>query len=411
MLYWFLLGREFKLSIAEIFAVFPHGKIIYSGKWVLILDWLKKEEILQKADNLGGTIKIFELALKTSKQEIFEEILKNAKQVEGKFNYWFNLFPEKQEKIKKYLIEIKRFLQKNEISSRYVNKSDKNLSSAQIIWNSLLKKWFDFNLVDLWEIYYFWKTIWVQNIDEYSSRDYGKSRDMQTGMLPPKLAQIMINLANFKKILKQVKNDKNTYNLWLTTYYSIYDPFVGLWTILIEAKRMWIEWLYWSDLNERMVEIARENILKAESKYNKNYIIKIEKLNAKFVNEVNFWDEVKDWNIITEGYLGEIITKKNISFDRIRKQRESLQKIYERFFSSLKIWDFSGNIVLSFPFWDLNWKYIFFEEVYNIISKYCEIQPLFPKDFNFSETKQGSLLYKRPKQLVGREIFKLKIKD
>jgi hypothetical protein len=36
----------------------------------------------------------------------------------------------------------------------------------------------------------------VQNIDGYSERDYGKNRDMQIGMLPPKLAQIMINISS-----------------------------------------------------------------------------------------------------------------------------------------------------------------------------------------------------------------------
>jgi len=390
-MYWFLLWREFKLSIAEILTVFKNVSIIYSWKSVLILDWLTEKEILDKADNLWWTIKIFKLSLKTNKQEIFEEILSYAKEIDGKFNYWFNLFPEKKEKIKKYLIEIKRFLQKNGISSRYVNKNDKNLSSAQIIWNSLLKKWFDFNLVDLWEIYYFWNTIWVQNIDEYSARDYSKSRDMQTWMLPPKLAQIMINLSE--------KTDK------------IYDPFVWLWTVLIEAKRMWIEWLYWSDLNEKMISLAKQNVLKAEGKKNKNYIIKIEKLNAKFINEASFWDEIKDWNIVTEWYLWEIMTQKNISYDRIQKQRDSLQKIYEWFFSSFKKWDFSGNIVISFPFWDLKWKYVFFKEIYEILDKYCNIIPLFPKEFDFSETKQWSLLYKRQKQLVWREIFKLKIKS
>jgi hypothetical protein len=58
----------------------------------------------------------------------------------------------------------------------------------------------------------------------------------------------------------------------------------------------------------------------------------------------------------------------------------------------------------------LNWKYIYLEEVYWILNKYCEIQFLFPPEFDFKETKSGSLLYKRPKQLVWREIFKLKIK-
>jgi hypothetical protein len=40
----------------------------------------------------------------------------------------------------------------------------------------------------------------------------------------------------------------------------------------------------------------------------------------------------------------------------------------------------------------------------------CEILPFFPEDFNLKSTKTWSLLYKREKQLVWREIFKLRIK-
>jgi tRNA G10 N-methylase Trm11 len=382
-MFWFVLWREFKLSIAEILAVFNNAQVIYSWKSVLLLDWLKKEEILEKMNSLGWTIKVFEVNLKVDKNSVFESIFLEAKNRDWKFNYWFNIFPEKKEKLNKFLIEIKRFLQKKWVSSRFVNKADKNLSSAQILWNSLLKKGADFNLLDLDWIYYFWKTIWVQDIDAYSARDYSKSRDMQVWMLPPKLAQIMINLANSPQETK-----------------TIYDPFVWLGTILIEAKLMWFEKIFWSDLSEKMVETARNNTW-----------WKIEKLNAKFVNEVSFWDEVKNWIIVTEGYLWEIMTQKNISLDRIKKQRESLKKIYEWFFSSLKKWWFSWNIVITFPFWDLKWKYIFFDEVYQILDKYCTILPFFSSEFNFNETKTWSLLYKRSKQLVWREIFKLKIKD
>ena len=384
MLYWFQLWREFKLSIAEILSVFWSENIVYSAKGVLIIDGLKKEEVLKNADFLGGTIKIFELSLKKDLEEILEDIKKEALKSEQKFNYSLNIFWEKILDLEKILIKTKRFLQKENISSRFVNKKWENLNSATIIWNNLLKRGWDFNIVDIGWIYYFWKTIWVQDIDSYSKRDFWKQRDMQTWMLPPKLAQIMINLS-------REKNKKLE---------KIYDPFVGLWTILIEAKRMWIEKLYWSDLNEKMVETSR-----------KNSSWKIEKLNAKFVNEASFWEEVKDWNIVTEWYLWEIMTQKNISLDRIKKQRESLKKIYEWFFSSLKKWNFSWNIIISFPFWDLKWKYVFFEEIYDILDKYCEILPLFPSEFDFKETKSGSLLYKRSKQLVWREIFKLKIKS
>jgi len=40
------------------------------------------------------------------------------------------------------------------------------------------------------------ETIWVQNIENYSERDMNRDRSMTVGMMPPKIAQIMINLAS-----------------------------------------------------------------------------------------------------------------------------------------------------------------------------------------------------------------------
>ncbi len=103
------------------------------------------------------------------------------------------------------------------------------------------------------------------------------------------------------------------------------------------------------------------------------------------------------------------MTQKNINLERIEKQKESLKSIYEKFFLSLKKINYTWNIVICFPFWEINWKHNYFEEIYEIIQKDCEIQELFPKELELT-TKVWSLLYKRDKQLVWREIFKLKIK-
>ena len=45
----FQLWREFKLSIAEIFAVFPKGKTLYFDTDILLLENITKDEILEKA--------------------------------------------------------------------------------------------------------------------------------------------------------------------------------------------------------------------------------------------------------------------------------------------------------------------------------------------------------------------------
>jgi hypothetical protein len=49
-----------------------------------------------------------------------------------------------------------------------------------------------------------------------------------------------------------------------------------------------------------------------------------------------------------------MMTMKNISVERIEKQKDSLEKIYQGFFASLKNIAYKGNIVICFPFWEIS---------------------------------------------------------
>ena len=395
--FWFQLWREWKLSVAEIVNFFPESNIIFSGSWVLILGNIEKSYLQENFYKLGWTIKIFELDFFANIEDIYESILETALNTEWKFKYSLNLFWEKSLKLENILKKTKNLLKNKSISARYFNKDDwKNLSSAQILGNSILKKWFDFNIINLWNIFYFGKTLEVQDIDSYSKRDFSKNRDMQVGMLPPKLCQMMIN------IWKESKDCEPK---------NVYDPFVWLGTVLIEALNMWISQVFWSDLSEKMVDESRKNISDFISKnWLKNISFKIEKLNAKFINESEILQKEKIDLIVTEWYLWEIMTKKNISLDRINKQKESLLSIYSKFFENLAKVDFSWRIMICFPFWELNGKFIYFNEILEILNKFCVIENIFKNSEINLSSKSGSLLYKREKQLVWREIFKLKIK-
>jgi len=395
--FWFQLWREWKLSVAEIVNFFPESNIIFSGSWVLILGNIEKSYLQENFYKLGWTIKIFELDFFANIEDIYESILETALNTEWKFKYSLNLFWEKSLKLENILKKTKNLLKNKSISARYFNKDDwKNLSSAQILGNSILKKWFDFNIINLWNIFYFGKTLEVQDIDAYSKRDFSKNRDMQVGMLPPKLCQMMIN------IWKESKDCESK---------NVYDPFVWLGTVLIEALNMWIPQVFWSDLSEKMVDESRKNISDFINKnLLKNISFKIEKLNAKFINESEILQKEKIDLIVTEWYLWEIMTKKNISLDRINKQKESLLSIYSKFFENLAKVDFSWKIVICFPFWELNGKFIYFNEILEILNKFCVIENIFKNSEINLSSKSGSLLYKREKQLVWREIFKLKIK-
>jgi tRNA G10 N-methylase Trm11 len=80
----------------------------------------------------------------------------------------------------------------------------------------LLEKQSDYNYISYQDVEVIGKTIWIQNINSYSKRDFSKERDMQTGMLPPKLAQMMLNIGKPYSIQFGEITDQR----------SIFDPFV-----------------------------------------------------------------------------------------------------------------------------------------------------------------------------------------
>lgn len=379
----FQLWREYKLSVAEILSVFPKITIEFVSKDVLIVSDITSDLVVSLAHKLGGTIKIW--------AQIEGTITDEAEKQTWKFQYGISLFWGKSD-LKKILIWHKKELKACEISSRFVNKDFTNLSSAQIIGQWLIENGNDFSIVNnKWEKSIF-KTIWIQDIEGYAKRDYSKSRDMQVGMLPPKLSQMLINFSGGK---------------------AVYDPFVWLGTILIESVYMWNKLVYGSDLSEGMVETSSDNLQKLQKV--KSFSYKIEKLNAKFVEEFEY---IKKTDVIvTEWYLWEMMTMKNISVERIEKQKDSLEKIYQGFFASLKNIAYKGNIVICFPFWEISWNFIYADNLYEILAKYTHISEIIPwdkvceeySDF-LSHSKSWSLLYKRHNQIVGREIFKLTIK-
>ncbi len=388
----FELGREFKLSIAEISKVFPTGNTLFCDKKMLLLDGVSKEEILSKSKKLGWSIKIIEILgnqdIKENFTEQIEDIFSEKLDIDWyiwKFNYAVNIFWNSPVEFKDFLKISKKVIKGFWLNPRFINANFKNLASVVIIKEALIKKETDFNFIFIeWKLY-FWKTIFVQDIYGYSNRDYGKDRDMHVWMLPPKLAQMMINISGWK---------------------TIYDPFVWLGTVLIESVYMWNTKVFGSDISNRMVETTFSNLGNLKNKFNFEQVIMLQ--NAKYIHEVHFLDQIDA--IVTEWYLWEIMTQNNISVERIDKQKQKLSDLYEWFFSWLQRKNYKWKIVISFPFWEIKWKFLYFEEIYDIINKHCKVQKLLPQNIDFFETKSWSLLYKRDSQLVGREIFSLELK-
>ena len=385
-MYAFQLWREFKLSIAEIYALFPTTPIEYVDKQILILNTQKREDVLKKAAHMWGSIKVIEL-LPNYRWNPEELIWSFAEKHEWKFRYGLSFFGNDRD-IKKLLMGTKKHLKEAWVSGRFINKDFKNLSSAQIIGENLVERQSDYSIISAWKTEYLGKTIWIQDIEAYGKRDYGKTRDMQVGMLPPKLSQMMIHMSEWKKI---------------------YDPFCGLWTILIESILMWNSEVYGSDISEENIEKTKKNINFARREFDNNIKTAMTNvLDAKWISSSPFLK--KSDVIVTEWYLWEVFHKHSINEAKIQIEKEKLLDIYTKFFLWLQKSNFRGVVVICFPFWEVRWKYIYFDEIYDLVKKYAKNLPMLPKHDEYKHTRSGSLLYKRPDQVVWREIFKLKIR-
>ncbi|MBP8016968.1 hypothetical protein KAZ01_03075, partial [Candidatus Gracilibacteria bacterium] len=273
-----------------------------------------------------------------------------------------------------------------------VNNSKLNINSATYKKEKLEKFETELNYIENGEKIYFGKTVVFQDVDKYRERDIKKFRDMEVGMIPPKLAQIMINISEAK--------------------FGIYDPFVGLGTIPIEAINSGYKNIFGSDISTELTLKTKKNLRSFFDKKIDNLntlIFQMDACNIDSKLPKDAYDQILKSSIVTEGLLGEVMTKGNITIEKIEKQRYILKNLYEKFFTGLKKIGFKGNIVISFPFWDLNGKYLYLKEIYEIFRILeIKIQKLLPDGIEFKETKEGSLLYKRDDQQVGREIFKLK---
>ena len=395
MYYAFQLWREYKLSIAEIYALFPTAVPVHVDDSFCILEIASSEEVSKKAERMWGIIKI--IKIDTDSSDISPLIQAQAEEHEGKFRYGLSIFWASN--LKKILMDQKRSLKSAWVSARFVNKNFENLSSAQVIWEDLVSRGSDFNIITAKEKIYIWTTIWVQDIESYSERDYGKTRDMQVGMLPPKLAQIMINIGNSLNSSLEGEIRQQV----------IYDPFCGLGTVLIESILMQNTQVYGSDISPENIEKTKKNINYARKNFeNRVKTAEVMTLDARWISSSPYLKKTDI--IVTEGYLGQVFLPHNVTHSKIQEVKKELLDIYEHFFTGLQKANFRWHIVICFPFWEIQGKYYYFSEIYDTIKKYGKTLPLLPRMEDIKHSKSGSLLYKRPGQVVGREIFKIKIR-
>ncbi len=405
--YAFILGREYKLSIVEIGSVFGWENIKNFDRNVAVI---ATEKTLDKntLHLLGGTIRI--ISLQEPRGSFKEYIETHLQKIAvSKINIALSVYGSEIDR-KNLASNIKNSMKKHGKNIRYVGENNQNINAGSFKKNRLGKYKTEYNIIKIDENEYFGITIACQDVDAYARRDIAKIRDMEVGMMPPKLVQILLNIATHQ--------DRNK---------IIYDPFCGLGTTLIESVDAGFLDVYGSDLSKEMVANTKKSVEKFVEEEKKwqakirdkggNPRYDIRKLNfdawqvdAQKISTSPLWQEKDSENvyIISEGFLGEIVTKNTFSEAKIQKIRNDLKVLYSNFFNELKCSDFKGTIIMSFPFWKKDRTCIYFREIYSIIRENgFEIQPIIPEKYELA-TKENTLLYARKTHLVGREIIFIK---
>jgi len=236
--YIFILGKNPELSIAELKARYPSSKVVTQMSTFLHID-ISEHLDQHEFDSLGGQIKMGALQKKSTKVNLIEDLadLLSVGHDAGKLNYGISLYGWPEKNLRRVLLHLKKEFKKRGVSSRFANQKFLNISAAQ---HKGLKNGKEMLVCKDGDEFLLAEVVAVQDIDAYSKRDYKKPfRDMKVGMLPPKLAQIMINLAGDAK--------------------TIWDPFCGGGGLVMEGLLMGYPMLG-SDINEKTLKGAQANI-------------------------------------------------------------------------------------------------------------------------------------------------------
>jgi len=416
MSYLFFLGRSRELASQELYSFFPKARIMtdslyqvdegvleVNGKMIAVKDALSV---------LGGTVKIAEV-LETVTTFDATSIARNIMTCHGhpgafsrpasrqagislrqpadRNNECTN---EEREKItfgistyegvgkipQSVYQDIKQLLENNGNKVRFVLPQDGSILSSVAVEKQGVT---EINIVKIEEKFLFSKTLAVQEFEEWGRRDYDRPFfDSKKGMLPPKVARMVVNIALGKK----------------ATGKTVLDPFCGMGTIPGEAILRGAIAMG-SDSSKEAIEKSKKNTIWLRSRDSLLPPVTYFVSDATHVSQSVRAETIDA--IVTEPFmgspqlgLGKITDKKEI-----RNAIKGLEKLYigcfREWHTLLKA---GGVVVIALPEIELGKTKYF---VKNVIDS-CE---------TLGYTKQqGPLPYNRPNAIVRRMFYKFQKK-
>ncbi len=396
-----LLGNNPTISTAELSALLPdlEKKALLSNQF---LTFETNEELTQDFLNrLGGTILIAKRITGNSVvtlNDVPALLAAELASVKGKATFSLRLVGIPPREGKELFRACKNGLKKKGVPSRYVGNEREAAKPIVLHDEGLLdpKKGCELTIIrekhDLW----IGRTVAAQNVKAYTLRDIGKPvRDTTVGLLPPKLAQILLNFGQY--LVTQSSKLKAQSS-------TVFDPFCGTGVIPIECLIRGNTVLA-SDVSLKAVNGCEKNIEWTRKTY------KI--LKKDTASTVWKQDAMKPFDlsktipdvIVTEGSLGPSLSDRPTVKDIEKYMRDS-DDLAAGFLQNCRASLPGTPIVMTIPVWYAQKKMMPLKKIATTITE-CGYRTVMPPHVSGWLPDRLSLLYRRNDQFVGREIVLL----
>lgn len=391
-----ILGRQPALGLAELESLLEANIVHSVGNSAAVIDLHHSEVPFHR---LGGSIKLAKLLHifpDTNWKSIETYLLTNlpnhlATTPEGKLRIGLSAFgmSVSTKQLLATGLTIKKALRAYGKSVRLVPNNAPALNSAQVIHNKLYND-------SGWELLFIRDgsrvimglTTQEQDIEAFAARDQQRPfRDARVGMLPPKLARVIINLA-------AAKTDPQSGA-------QVLDPFCGTGVILQEATMLGFT-VTGSDIDPRMVEYSTKNLhwlqdqpgFPVETK-NGDYF------RAEVADAIDAtWDLGAQDHVACETYLGRPFAHSPTP-EVLTEVMQDVSVIHYKFLENLARQTKPGfRLCIAVPAW-------FVDGRVHHLKTLASLEKLGYNRLSFSHASDEDLIYHREGQIVGRELVTL----
>lgn len=411
--YYFVLGTNHSLCKADIVNVLAREKakfsILEASEEILIVETKGKIDTEKLINTLGSAVKIGEIFKKYEPKNFPDNLLKETESEKFKNFFLKEKTPSSHFAISVYnggggfkglnrlwfsCPKIASYLnQKTKV--HYLRWRERKIPSFIVDQKKLLKTGFELMLANGRQNIYVGKTTALQDYQSYSFRDYQRpQKDPHSGMIPPKLAKIMINLAG---------KEKNQ---------TFLDPFCGSGTFLQELILLGYKNIIGADKNPKAIEATKKNLDWLFSQYSlnkKDYSLKIFESDVRVLSSKLPSQSVDA--IVSEPYLGPPRAK-YFSPHQMRQEIARLASFYLSAFTGLKpVLKKDAAVVIIFPVFKLKNQFFQLEILEKLrqlgFSPQDFVSPKIPgaKLLSLKITPRRSIIFFHPGQTISREIF------